>query len=137
VFGRFGDALLALLNSMDGAGVRSVAEHSGGAAVDATLAALDATLHEPHVAQRFAALLALLCEHSTDARRTTLACVRSIAAVCTLVDRAAELHLLGPLHALCVLLQADETQDAVAQLARARGAPAAVLAALRAHPGDA
>jgi hypothetical protein len=134
---RLGDALIALLDATDGASVRAIAD---GCAVslDTTLAALHVTLHRPHLAARFAGVLALLCAQSAGARRAALACRRgdgTVAAVCTLLGRAAELHLPAPLHALSALLQNGDAAH-VAPLARARGAQAAVLAALRAHPDD-
>jgi hypothetical protein len=136
---RLGDALITLLDATESADVRVVAEARGGAAVGTTLAALHGTLHAPHTAARFASVLALLCEASAEARRAALASatgVGTVAALCTLLNRAAELHLTAPVHALGVLLQHGDAPR-VAPPARAAGALAAVIATLRAHPGDA
>jgi hypothetical protein len=144
-FERLGDALTALLDATDDAGVCTVAEARGGAAVTTTLAALHGTLREPHTAARFANVLALLCKPSAGARRAALASTwgsATVAAVCTLLKRSAELHITAPLSALSVLLynnsaEAVAAAEEAASLARAAGAQAAVLAALCAHPGDA
>jgi hypothetical protein len=137
-FERLGDALMALLDATDDAGVCAVAEARGGAAVTITLCALFALREQPHTAARFAGVLALLCKPSAGARRAALASTvgdGAVAAVCTLLKRAAELHLPPPLHALCVLLQSGDARETAAPLARAAGAIQLIAAAMEAHDG--
>jgi hypothetical protein len=135
---RLGDALMPLLDAQDGAGGRVVTDVGCFVtAADTTIAALHASLNTPHTATRFASVLAVLCDERPPARRAALASTHgggAVRVVCVLL--VAEPGQCAPVYALCALLQGDGA-GAAAPLARALGAQAAVLDALRAQPGDA